>query len=906
VIRPGIRRLLHLPARGRRVREAELDEEIRLHLELRAERLVEGGMSPEAARAEARRRFGSEDEARRTLRQAARRREVRLGLREWAAGVRQDAAYALRRLARAPGFTAVAVLTLALGIGATTAIFSVANSVLLRPAPYPALERLVVVWETDRNSGTLREPASVQNYLDLRAESESFSGLAAFIPQEMNFAPPGADPARLPALAVTHDLLPVLGVRPLLGRGFTAREETEGGGVVLLGETLWRRLGGDPRVLGTTLRLDDRDYEVVGVVPDGAAFGIRQVLSAADYGGSFAEREERAQVQLWVPLQPHATPLSRANHAVFQVGRLKPGVGAAAAAREVEALAARLEELHPENTGRGAHLRPLADEVFGPVRPALLVLLGAVGFVLLIACANVANLLLARGSSRGREIAVRSALGAGRRRLARLFLAETMLLSLAGAALGIGLAYSGMAALVRLAPSDVPRIEQAGPDPLVLGATLLLSLLIGLGFGILPIVQAGRVDPEKVLRSDAGRGATAGREGGRTRAALVMLEMGLAVVLLVGAGLLARSFRELLRVDPGFATEQILKAEFQLPESRYPRDFARWPEWTEIQRFQQALLERAATLPGVRSAAMAGAHPLNAGFTNSFAVVGREAEGRDWPEISVRQVTPSYFRALSVPLRQGRAFTDADRSGAPPVTLINQAAAERFFAGRQPVGQQIALWGTPRTVVGVVADERSHGVAAAPPPAMYLPLAQAPSPESTLLLRTDGDPMLQARAVRALVREMDPGLALFGVEPLSATLARSLAQQRFLVVLFGLFAGLALVLAAVGVYGVLAYTVAQRTREIGIRVALGASARRVVWSTAAQSGRAAALGMAAGLVGAVAFSRALAGFLYGVAATDAVVLAGAPLLLALVAAVAVYLPARRAARVDPVVALRHE
>jgi putative ABC transport system permease protein len=907
MIRPGIRRLFRLPPRGWRVREEELDEEVRLHLELRAERLVEQGMSPEAARAEARRRFGPEDEARRALRQAAGRREARLGLGEWLAGVRHDLRYAGRRLLRTPGFTATAGLTLALGIGANTAIFSVVNSVLLQPVPYPGLDRLMVVWETDRNSGTMREPASIQNYLDLREGSESFTELAAFIPLEMNHVPPGADPARLPALAATHDLLPMLGIRPLLGRTFTAAEDGPGGGeVVLLGEALWRRLGADPGVVGTTLRLNDREHEVVGVVPDGAAFGIRQLLSAADYGGSFAQREERADVQLWVPLQPRGTTLSRATHAAFQLGRLRPGVTPAAAAREVEALAAQLEELHRENANRGANLRPLADEVFGPVRPALLVLLGAVGLVLLIACANVANLLLARGTARMREVAVRSALGAGRRRLARLFLLETLLLALGGAALGLALAHGGLALLVRLAPADIPRIEQVGPDPLVLGVTLLLSLLIGVLFGLVPILQVRRLDLERALRADTGRGTTPGRERGRLRAGLVALEMALAVVLLVGAGLLIRSFWGLQQVDPGFATERVLKAEYQLPEGRYPRDFVVWPDWAEARRFHEALLERASALPGVRGAAIAGAHPLNAGFTNSFTVVGREAEAADWPEISVRQVTPGYFGALLVPLLDGRLLEAQDRVDGPLVALVNRAAAERFFPGQDPIGQQVRLWGTARTIVGVVEDERSRGVAEAPPTALYLPLAQAPPVQGSLLLRTEGDPMALAQPVRALVRELDPGLAVFGVEPLARTLSRSLGQQRFTMVLLGLFAALALVLATVGVYGVLSYTVAQRTREIGIRMALGASGRRLVWTAVARSGGAALLGIVLGLAAAVALSRVLAGLLYGVGTTDPLVLTGVPLLLGLVAAAAIYLPARRATRVDPAVALREE
>lgn len=906
MIRPGIRRLFHLPPPAGQVRPEDLDEEIRLHLELRAERLVQQGMPREEAWEEALRRFGPLDESRRALHDAARRREVRLGVREWLVGVRQDIRYAGRRLLRAPAFTTMAVLTLALGIGANTAIFSVVNTVLLRPVPYPALEELMVVWETDRVSGTSREPAAIQNFMDLREQNGSFSTLAAFVPLEMNFSANGAEPTRVPALAVTHDLLPMLGIRPLLGRPFTAEEDEAVGQMVLLGEHLWRRLGADPQVVGTTLRLNDVEHEVMGVVPDGAAFGMRQILSAADYGGAFAERDERAEVQLWVPLRPRATTLSRATHAAFQIGRLAPGVTVGAAAREMESLAAGLEALHRENTGRGSSVRRLADEVFGPVRPALMVLLGAVGLVLLIACANVANLLLARGAGRMQEIAVRSALGAQRRRLARLFLIETLMLSVSGALLGLAVAYVGLEQLARFAPADIPRIEQVGPDPLVLGATLALSVFMGIVFGLLPLLQSGCQDLDRALRSETGRGSTAGREKGRLRSGLVMAETALAIVLLVGAGLLVRSFWEIMRVDPGFTTEQVLKAEYQLPESRYPRDFSVWPAWTEVLAFQDALLEGARSLPGVRSVAIAGAHPLNAGFTNSFVIVGREAEASDWPEISVRQVTPGYFGTVGVTLLDGRTLEARDGSESPAVAVINQAARERFFPDQDPLGQRISFWGTDRAIVGVVGSEHTHGVTADAPPAVYVALSQAPSAQGTLLIRSEGDPVAHVRSVRSLVHEIDPGLAVFGIEPLSTTLARSVGQQRFLMVLLGLFALLAVVLAAIGVYGVLSYTVTQRTREIGIRMALGAPIRKVVWSAIAQSGGAAALGIVIGLAGAVLLSRLLSSFLYRVTTTDTMVLAGAPLLVALVAALAIYVPARRATQVDPAMALRSE
>jgi putative ABC transport system permease protein len=907
MIRPGIRKLFRLPARGVEVRQEELDEEIRLHLELRAERLTGEGMPPEVARAEALRRFGEMDEVRRKLRRAAWQREARVQFREWLGGLAQDVRYAVRRLRRTPAFTVIAVLTLALGIGANTAIFSVVHSVLLKPLPYADPDRLLVVYETDRNSGTVREPAAVQNFLDLRERTRTFESLAAFIPLEMNYAAAATDPVRLPALAVTHDLLPMLGIRPILGRGFAPSEDRAGGGdVVMLGEGLWRQLGEDPGILGATIRLNDREYEIVGVVPQGTAVGVRPILSAADYGGSFAAREERADVQLWLPLQPDGTSLSRANHAAFQLGRLRPGASLEEASREMATLAAALESEHPENANRGAHVRPLSEEVFGPVRPALFVLLGAVGLVLLIACANVANLLLARGTARRREVAVRRAIGAGGRRLARLFLLESLVLALAGAGGGLALAYMGLALLVRFAPADIPRIDEVGPEPTVLAGTLLLTLTIALLFALVPILQTRRGDLERSLRGDGGRGGTAGRERMRVRSALVAGEMALAVPLLIGAGLLMRSFLGLAGLDPGFRVQQVLKAEYQLPSSRYPGDFSEWPNWLEVQRFQHALLEGARGLPGVQEAAIAGAHPLNAGFTNSFQIVGREAEAADWPEISVRQVTDGYFRTMGVGLAGGRLLDAADDPGATPVALINEAAAERYFADQDPLGQRVRLWGVERTIVGVVGNERVRGLTEVPPPAMYMAIAQAPTHQGSILLRTDGDPLAVAPALRRLVAELDPGLAVFGVEPLSRTLSRSLGQQRFTLLLLGLFAALALLLAIIGVYGVLSYTVVHRTREIGIRMALGASTRQVVWTMASHGGAAAAAGLAAGMLAAIALSRLLASLVHNVSTTDPFVFGSVPLLLGLAAALAIWVPARRAAHVEPALTLREE
>jgi putative ABC transport system permease protein len=908
MIRPGIRRLFRLPIWRRDLAEQELDEEIRLHLEMRAEQLERQGLPPEAAREEARRRFGPMDEARHALHQAARRRETRLRTRDWLSGVRQDLRYTIRALGRSPGFTVVAVLTLALGIGANTAIFSVVNGVLLQPLPFEDVDRLVVLWETDRNSGTTREPASVPDFRDFREQSTEFQGLAALIPLEVNFLPDAGEPSRLAALAISHELLRTVGVDPLLGRGFTEQEEWPGGGAVaLIGEDLWeRQFARDPAVLGRTLRLNGQPHTIIGVVPSQAEFGVLQTLSAAAYGRSFADQGDRVQVDVWLPLQPRSMAESRATHPAFLLGRLKEGVTLASAQQEMSEIAAALEQSYPENAGRGVFLEPLREVVFGPVRPALLVLLGAVGLVLLIACTNVANLLLARGTTRTHEIAVRSALGAGRRRLARLFLVESLVLALLGAGLGVLLAYLGLHALTDLAPPNVARLGEVRIDGWTLGVALLVALAVGVVFGMLPILQTRRVDLQSSLKGETGRRSTAGRGRAWVRSALVAVEVGVAVVLLVGAGLLIKSFWRLLQVDPGFQAEYVLKAEYQLPESRYPRDFAVWPDWREVHRFNDDLLERVRALPGIESAAIAGVHPLSAGYTNSFSVVGREAEAADWPEISFRQVTPGYFSTLRVPLQHGRLLGEGDHTGAPPVLLINEAAARRFFADQEPLGQQISLWGAKRTIVGVVESEKFHGIGVTAPPAVYLPLAQAPSPGGSVLIRTRGDPMALATALRAAIRDQDPALAVYGVEPLERTLSRSVGQERFTTLLIALFAALALVLAVIGLHGVLSYTVAQRTREIGIRMALGAEQGRVVRLVVAQGLLPALIGLGVGLVGAVGFSRLLASLLFDVKATDLAVFGGVTGVLIGVALLAAYFPARRAARVDPVAALRTE
>jgi putative ABC transport system permease protein len=643
------------------------------------------------------------------------------------------------------------------------------------------------------------------------------------------------------------------------------------------------------------------------VVPDASDFGALQLLSAAAYSRSFADRGEATRVDVWIPLRADPETLPRQTHPIFMLGRLAGGQSAASAQQELEGLAAALERTYAVNRGRGVNVEPLSEVVLGRVRPTLYVLLGAVALVLLIACVNVAGLLVARGAGRVQEVAVRRALGATPARITRQFMAEGVVLAALAAAVGIAFALAGVRMLVASAPAKVPRLASAAVDVRVLAATLGLALAAGLLFGLVPAFHARGVDLQSTLKADGGRGAL-GVARTAFRSLLVAGELALAIMLLAGAGLLIRSFWNLLSVDPGFRAGGVLKAEYQLPASRYPSAFATWPDFREQHAFVAAILARAATLPGVTSAAVAGNHPLDPGFTNSFVIVGRENEAREpgWPELAVRRVSPGYFSTVGVPLLRGRLLGEGDATSSTPVAVLNDAAARRFFGDRDPLGAQLRLYGVTWTIVGVAANERTRGLSEAAPLATYLPLAQAPSVDGAgvLLVRTAGDPAAAASPVRDIIRDRDPALAVFGLEPLDRTVSRSVADRRFAMLLVGLFASLALVLAAIGVHGVLSYDVARRVREIGIRMALGAERGSVVRLIVARALALAGIGAAVGVAGAIALTRTLSTLLFGVTPYDPATFSAAAGLLTLVALAAAAIPAWRAARVDPAAALR--
>lgn len=866
----------------RDVVEAEMNEELRLHFEMVVADGRRRGLSPERARAEALRHFGGMEQVKESYRDA---RGVRL-----VEELMLDVRYGLRALRKAPTFTVVVLLTLTLGIGANTAIFSVVRGVLLRDLPYAGVDRLVMLWETDRTSGTDSEGASIPDYFDFVARARSFSSLAAFRPQPLNYVPAQGTPERTSAALVTGNFFTTLGASPTLGRGFVDAEDRRGGPrAAVVSDRFWRsRLDADPGAIGRVLRLDDVSYVVVGVVAPTMQF------PAAD-------------VDLWIPLQltPESGP--RSNHSITVVGRLRAGTTREAAQREMTSIAAELEAQYPrDNTARGVRIEALETTLLGPVRPALRILAGAVVLVLLVACVNVANLMLARLAARGREVSVRSALGATGGRLTRQFIVESLLLTLAASALALMLAPAALRGLVAIAPANLPRLDEVRVDGTVLAMTLAVAVTAAIAFGVLPALL-GRGTRGGSL-SDHLRGGQRGgasRHHHRLRGALVTSEVALALMLLIGAGLLVQSFRRLRSVDPGWTASNVLRVQFQLPRSRYPQDYASFPAgFARIIDFERNLATRVSAIPGVRRAAIASNDPLDAGFTNSFVIEGRENEARGQAELATRPVSADYFATVGIPLKSGRVFEPSDDAASPPVVVINEAAARKYFPNENPVGHRIRFWGTPRTIVGVVGNERFAGLATEPPPAMYPPITQAPMAAASLLVRTEGDPQAAVASIRDAFRELDREVAPYGIATMTDVIDASVSQRRFTMQLLAGFAALALALALLGVYGVVSYGVTQRTHEMGVRMALGATRADVVRHVLGGGARLAVVGAVVGAIGALLVTRLLSTQLYEISAFDPVTFVAAAAGTVGAALVGSWLPARRAADVEPISALR--
>jgi putative ABC transport system permease protein len=803
----------------------------------------------------------------------------------------QDLRYGVRMLWKSPGFTIVAVLTLALGIGANTAIFSVVNGVLLRPLPFRDPSRLVLIAE---KSSFPIISTSYENYLDWRDQSHSFESMEATRGSSITLTGAG-EPERLNVRMATAGLFSMLGINAQIGRTFLPEEDRAGGTpVALLSYGLWqRRFGGSADIIGKTVNLDLQPYTVVGILPSGF-----QILQPAD---------------LYLPFTPWAKtlPADRNWHpGIIPLARLKQGVSKEQARGEMVGITKRLEQQYPDyNTGTSADVVGLQDEIVQNSRPALLLLLGAVSFVLLIACANVANLLLARAASRGREVAIRTAMGASRGRVIRQLLTESVLLSLAGGLLGVIVALAAVGLLPKIAGDSIPQGAPIGLDPWVLAFTAVVSLFTGLLFGIVPALRTANLDLRGTL-NEGSRGSTAGPGQHVLRGALVAMEIALAMLLLVGSGLLLRSFSRLQEVPPGFQPDHLLVADIPLSPTAYAKPQDRY-------QFFDRLVERAKSLPGVRSAAAASFLPVSGGGSIiHFNITGHPPKSpHEFVAAGYRTITPNYLETLGVPLLQGRFFTRGDNEKSPAVVIINATMAHTFFPNENPLGKRLQLGALPEQevptmeIVGVVGDVH-FGLGTDPQAEMYLPYRQAdlllPVFQLSVVMRTAGDPSLETSALRSALAEIDPNQPLVKVRTMEENMATTVAQPRFRTWLIGILAMLALVLAAVGVYGVMSYTVTQRTSEIGVRVALGAQPRDVFRIIVGQGLRLALFGVGVGLVAALVLTRLLQSFLFGISAYDPLTFIAVSLLLTLVAVAASYFPARRATRVDPMIALRYE
>jgi putative ABC transport system permease protein len=854
----------------------QLDEEIEQHLDDRYRELVAGGVPP--------------DEASRLVREEVRGwtpRAVRFD------GVVGDLRFALRTLRKNPGFAVVVLLTLALGIGANAAIFSVVDAVVLRPLPYRDADRLVVVWGNLHRPGVEEIPGSAGEYVDYRDGSRVLEQVAAYDTVGFNLTG-GAAPERVEGAVVTASLFPLLGAGAEIGRTFATAEEQPGRGqVALISHALWaRRFGSDRAVVGRRVPIDGRPVEIVGVMPPGFRFP-----------------DETTEV--WKPIVLDADAVSannRGSHGFTVLARMKEDATIAQARADLDSVAATFKARFPDNYRNGftTTLRPLRDEIVGDTGRALFVLLAAVGLVLLIACANVANLLLARAASRRKEIALRTALGAGRGRVVRQLLTESVLVALAGGAMGLVLAVWGVDALVAAAPDSIPRLREVGVDGRVAGFTALVSIATGLLFGVAPAFNASRAELSETLKEGGRSGAVAHGRGGRL---LVVSEMALSIVLLIAAGLLLRSFARLQRVQPGFEPGRLLTVRLSLPESRYPT-------FQKGDAFFDDLFARLRSAPGVGGIAAINALPFSgSGGSRSFRIEGRAPlRPNESTEEQIRIVTDGYFRVMGIPVIKGREFGDRDALSAPRVAVVNEALARKHFPNDDPIGKRVAFQSDDPQwyeIVGVVGDVKHRGLDAADRPELYVPYRQPLFASWTvrpmyLVVRTVAEPGGAAATVRQAIDRIDRDQPISDARSMDERIDRSLTGRRFNTVLLLLFAALAMTLAAVGIYGVVAYSVTERTHEIGVRLALGAERRDIVSMVMRQGLTMTALGTAIGIGAALALARLIAGLLFGVSAADPATFMAVPVILATVSLAACYVPARRATRVDPMLALREE
>jgi putative ABC transport system permease protein len=864
--------------------DQDFENELEIHLEMLTDENVRRGMAPEEAKRAARMRLGGLTQLKETNRELQGLPLIETFL--------QDTRYAFRMLRKNPGFTAVAVLTLALGIGANTAIFSVVYAVLLKPLPYANPDQLFNVFQAKPQEGVGGTGWSYANFAELREQNRVFSDMAGAQQHQLTLTGRG-EPAVVNTSVVTPELFSLFGEKPLAGRAFFPEDGKAGAPpVVILSENLWRgTFGADPNILGSSINLDKRSFTIVGIMP--AAFRF-PLLTKSE--------------QLWIPLVQD--PLfgswteRRGGHWLQVTGRVKPGVSMTQVQAELDAIAARFAKEFPaENDGWTIRMVPLQQMIVGKARSALLVLLGAVGLVLLIACANIANLLLTRATSRAREIAVRTTLGAGRTRIVRQLLSETAVLGLLGGVTGIALAYWGVQALNSLLPENLPRMNAIRVDNFVLGFALLLSATASCAFGLAPALFAANSNLQSSLREGGGRSGES-RSRRRARSFLAAGEIALAMVLLVGAGLLLRSFSKLMSVSPGFDAQHLVKADISLPRFQYSTP----QQWAA---FSDELLARIQAEPGLEDSAVAVPRPIVDGFINlGLDIVGNPASSASASADYV-SVSPDYFRVMGIPLLSGRLFDRRDILSSHRVTIISKTMARLYFPNQDPLGKQLRFSfppdsGAAREIVGIVGDVRDIALGQDPGPMMYVPYAQAPFWGANVVVKSALSPSSVAAAIRQEVQKIDKDLPVTEVAMMPDIIETSVAQPRFRTFLLGLFAAMALVLAATGIFGVISYSVSCRTNEIGIRVALGASRGSILRMVLRETLVLTFAGMALGIPCALAASRLLGHMLFGVSVNDPATLASVTFALAAVATLAGYVPARRAMSVDPMVALRYE